>query len=202
MGYPPLADLYQLRYLYQIDVSGQVVDHVFQYWAAPQTALQPIGTPAASVDLLTFNATPRTFADEAVDMVAVLQGLCDASLSVIDVELWAYSSGSQVGSYITSASITATGTDPLPPRPAGQVIFTARTFGGRIAKAVFMEGKNTNNLPTPWAVGTATFQGELGDLMVDNANRVAVDRGGDFWFSALRQFPGESEAIFKKRFRP
>lgn len=197
----PLVDLYQVRFTSQVDIGGFVVEHLMQHWAKPVGGFAPPGTPAANVNFEQRDGNPRPMNDWCTDLINSALDFWDTAWSLIGVELWSYPANSQNASFVTSFALTATGTNASPVQPAQLTVGTARSLGGRIMKMYVSETVNTNNTVTPWIAGSANARETFGTVLFEEDETCWVDREGMHAFTGLRFNPGQSEAVFKTRFR-
>lgn len=192
---------YEVRVLYTTTPAGFAsLQHVAKY----NIALD--GDPAVSDDFSTINAVQRngstTTLDTWVDSwVALMLQLVssNANNSVDSAELWKYTPGTFDASFISAYPIAEAGLSSAAVVPAGQAIQTYRTQEGGIMKLVFMEtGLVTAQRDPPPFTPVASENIRQAVLAATNC---WLARDTSYPVAAIGNFVGQSEALFKKRYR-
>jgi hypothetical protein len=120
--------------------------------------------------------------------------------SIDYAEVWKYAPGTFDATFITSVPLAFSGTRVAAPFNSSQMIMTFRTTLGGIAKLSLMETPQPGTLTDAPPFAEASLQA-IADAFVGGVYPW-VGRDGGFPFVTLRLFPGQSETLFKKRFRP
>lgn len=154
------------------------------------------------IDVLRRDDSPFSLKDEVDDWVALMLPLFStAAPSTIDyAELWAYEAESFDASFVSTYPIALTGTSGSSYQPASQYIITFRTEEGGIMKLSFME-----TIVVPGIRDTLPLASVAGDAIADAIVAGTVPwlaRDTSYPFACIAAYPGQSEAVFKKRFRP
>lgn len=122
-----------------------------------------------------------------------------ADCTITHAELWKYVANSFIASFISDYVINVTGTAGGGTMLAGQGIYTFRTVQGHTMKVSLMEPVLTPAAPVVYT-NLFTADKDIVDRILASDNSW-IARDNSFPFAFLRYFPGENEAIFKKRLR-
>lgn len=123
----------------------------------------------------------------------------DAGNTVDRCELWKIEPESYEASFISAHTLAIPGTDTGASANSTQMILTFRTKGGSIAKLNIMESVYGGNLPDTPPLTSADLQA-IADAFSDGSFPW-IGRDNTFPFVFLALYPGQNEAMFKKRFR-
>lgn len=193
---------YEVRLFYTTNLITVPLQHQARYNVYVDGDPDP-GTAFADIDVIRRDGSPFALDGEVDDWVDLMKGLYNstAGIGVIDyAELWKYEPESFDASYISTYPIAVTGTSATAQSPYTQVIVTFRTNLGGIMKISFLE-----TIITQGAVDTLPFANATLDAMADAlvAGTVPwVGRDGGYPFACIAAYPGQNEALFKKRVRP
>jgi hypothetical protein len=135
------------------------------------------------------------------DLVAALKPVYNASATFQSAELWKYASGSQDGVFLSAYSVNEVGTAGGANIAAAETIFTFRTINGRLLKFTLEESVFAQGASVPIVIGGGGVGNTLAGFVMGN-DWAGVDREGGLPIAAMRWFPGQNEAIFKRRYRP
>ena len=191
-------DAYQVRLTQLVDG----IEHVYKFWALPQTFTAPAGNPANTYNILLRDATAGAF-DAIVEAFLdnIVSRFTDES-SFVTAELWKTEADSQDFQFLTAFQPT---TQPIIAEsygPATQTVYTARTLGGNIFRVNVLEGRSAAFGRANWVANPAgTSEEVLADYLCEDNASPFVDRQGTFPFAPLRRNYGQNEVIFRKRFR-
>lgn len=190
---------YEVRIFYTTTVSSVVLTHTQRLNIAliepvvPGTAFNLIGTVSA-------DATPDSLNTIIDEWVAILRPLLSSSgSSVVYAELWKYTPGTFEAEFVSSYDINLAGSNAGTTTLASQSIWTFRTAEGGILKINLIEGVVSQGAKTLYAA-----QGAASKALVDyvlRSDRVWLGRDTSYPFSHIAQFPGQNEAVFKRRLR-
>lgn len=185
-------------------ITSQPITHTMRLNCIPTPAsvIEP-GTPPEDIGLTLRNAALPAQLDVAVtDWVNILAPIFDADDTVFDFyEVWAYEPQSFDGTFITTANLGVPGTNSGAGvgTAAGQDIYVFRTQEGGIMKINLMESKS--------GVGASNGYSQLAgptlalvDYVLSNNNWI-VARDTSYPIAFKRRFPGQNEALFKRRYR-
>lgn len=138
--------------------------------------------------------------DTAVDdLVTLMRPMFNTGTDITRAELWKNIPDSFEAQYWSSYAINLAGTSANPAILAGQVIFTFRTYEGGIMKIYLQEAYHSPGASLVYADAYAVEKAFI-DHFVSGAQRwIARDTSAPFVF--LKVHPGQSEALFKKRYR-
>lgn len=193
---------YEIRLFYSVGLSSVTLTHSARYNLILSEDPDP-GTSFGEITAVThdLDGTVGVVAlDTWIDTwVAAIDGMYAASCSIDYAELWAYEASSFEASFVSSYAIGVAGNGAGTNQSAGQVIMTFRTREGGILKLNLME----TNVASGVQISAAALTGTLGGI----ANIVAGD--GNVWigrdtsapFAVIAAYPGQNEALFKRRFR-
>jgi len=194
---------YEVRFTYDVTINSLLLTHQQKLSLNIQGDPAP-GTPFA--DIVAFLANGLTTDD--------LQTLVDTYVGdVVDfysnnanqgvwtgAELWRYTFGTFDAEFISAYSFSSAGTSGSAASEAAQSIVTFRTTEGGIFKYSFMEP-----VIVPGSIDPLPFTNTALDTLADNTVLGTVypwiARDGGWPFACLKHFPGQNEAIWKKRRR-
>lgn len=193
---------YELRIFYSVAIGGfATLPHVARYNLRVDGNPAP-GTAFADIDALRRDDSPFPLDSETDDWVDLIKGLWNSSAgnSIDYAELWKYTPESFDATFISTYPIAVTPTSAQANANAGQVIVTFRTSGGGVMKLNFMETILAAALPDTLPFANATLDA-IADAVVAGTSPW-LGRDGTYPFACIAAYAGQSEAIFKKRFRP
>ena len=198
---------YEIRISYQDSGISPVLEH-------QQRLNVALVEPAAQSDLFSnYNfidvdgVNTNTLDVLVEDFLTVELALFKSTTSVISVELWKYPTPQSFDAvfwsvYVPTANVGTSGSSPV---PAGQAIFTFRSQEGGTLKINLMESIISTGPPRTYIAST-TAEKALADFIIsgDGATYSApfLARDTSYPIAFNRVFPGQSEALFKKRNRP
>lgn len=146
---------------------------------------------------------PVTLANAVDGLIAVLQPLYDVDDSTFDfAECWEYEPGTFDATFISSYNIGLAGSNSAPGESiaAAQDIHVFRTQEGGIMKVNLMESKTGSTLPRSYAQLAPAHKTMVDYFLSDNIWTLARDTSYPLAYKS--QFPGQNEALFKRRYRP
>jgi hypothetical protein len=143
--------------------------------------------------------TPFLLSDEVDDWITLLQPLFSAAVTTFDyAELWKYVPNSYEATYVATYDISLPGTSGTGSFSAGQCIYVMRTAEGGIMKVSLLEAIRSQGNPLPYATLTAGEKALVDAVVGGTVPWLARDTSYPIAFKAM--FPGQNEAVFKKRF--
>lgn len=143
--------------------------------------------------------TPELLSDKVDDWVALLRPLAIPTGNTINyAELWKYTPLSFEASYISTYDINLAFTGGGNEQKAGQAIYVFRTTEGGIMKINLMEGNRALGNPLTYAGCSADEQALIDAVVGGTVPWLARDTSYPIAFKNL--YPGQNEAVFKKRF--
>jgi len=160
--------------------------------------------PSAGDDISTIGATPRSGSD--INILTAVNAYLDlvkpffnTGISFGGLTIWKYAALSNDRTFITSASLTKSGTNASATQVASQLIYTFRTVGGGVLKLNYME---TATVPGA-SVSRGSFTGSADALadFVESTDNWILARDNTYPIIGLAYHPGQNEALFKKRYR-
>jgi hypothetical protein len=137
--------------------------------------------------------------NELVPLMADL--FSDVDTVITHAEFWKYTPQTFDAEYISTFNIAVPGTVVAAGVAAHMEIYTFRTFEGGIMKVVHMESVNAQEAPLTYS-DLSLDQQAFVDWFTDDLTAVVLGRDTSYPVVFLRLLPGESETLFKKRFRP
>lgn len=190
---------YELRFFYSITISSVVLNHVHRVNVNISGDPEPpvdfadidiLGVPGGLVSL-----------DTVVDAyVTLLRELTSAANSFSHVELWRYDTGTFDSQFISTYTLGLVGTNVTAVVSAGQLIHTYRTAEGGIMRWTFMEPNVAQDVSRGYATMSAREQ-DIADFVL-GTNRYFYARDTSLPVAFIKSHPGQSEVIFKRRYRP
>ncbi len=193
---------YQVRLTYTVTPVGEVaLQHVLQWNCALE------GDPAVGTN---FNIIPvhrrigaDTMLDSVIDnLVTVLRPMYAAATTTFThADLWKFANLSFDASYVSTYDISLAATGAGTDIESSEQIYTYRSQEGGVMKVHLMEGENVAGGPLDYGDMNAATQ-NFTDWWKDDATSWALARDTSYPVAFMRMFPGQSEALFKKRHRP
>lgn len=192
---------YEVRLFYTVTGNTAVLQHEARYNVRVDGTPAP-GTPFSDIDVLRRDDSPFALDGEIDDWVALIDGLFTSTgtATTIDfAELWKYEAESFDAEFVSTYPIAVNGASGTSAVQAGQVIITFRTTLGGIMKLNFMETVVASGVRDTLPFADATLDA-IADATV--AGTVPwMGRDGGYPFACIAMYPGQNEAIFKRRNR-
>ncbi len=190
---------WEIRINYNVDLSSLTMFHQ-QRFSFDATSIGAIGGAFTDWFPILRSGTDATDLQVlANNYAAMLQDYYAASAFFSNIELWRYAALSFDATWYSDHSLALTGTGATPNVENSQQIISYRTDAGGIFKATWMQG--------PVERGSIDLL-PLADINLDTmADHILgtgnwfKGRDGGYPISFLALWPGESEALFKKRHR-
>lgn len=198
---------FELRIPYTIaTLTAPVIEHV------QRLNIDLVGTPAQADVFSNYDVVDKD-GDTTIALstwieayLALFNALFDTSMDVGNIELWKYPTAQSFDSVFWS-SYTPTanaGTGAGAPFNSGQVYHTFRTAEGGILKISLMEALRAAGSPVLYGSLSAAEQAFI-DFVLDGDgatySAVILARDTSYPIAYNKAFPGQNEAVFKKRFR-
>lgn len=196
---------YEIRIRYLDDtLAGPDLEHI------QRLNVDLVGNPAQADDFgnYEFNdkagATGVDLATLVEDYLAVFNALYSANCDIGLIDLWKYPTAQSFDSVFwstytpTANAGTAAGSNVA----AAQDIYTFRTQEGGVMKLSLMEGESDPGTPQLYNSLSAARQALVDFILFgDGATYSAPFLGRDtsYPFSFIKRFPGQNEAVWKKR---
>lgn len=193
---------WQLRIHYDCEPgSHPSVDHVLQLNIALD-AVPEKGAAFTTIDVVRRTGTPVALSAVVNALVAVLQPLMSAADTALNfAELWRFADLSFEAEYYSSYDISLPGTAGAAGVPAAESIYTFRTLEGGYMRVHLIEQYHEPGISLNYSnLGSASQ--DLCDFIVDPSTAYFLGRDTSYPFITHKLSPGQSEALFKKRFRP
>ncbi len=190
---------FEVRLQYTITISGVALQHT-QRLNCDVTSNPTPGTIFSGVTVTKSGGGTQAL-NVAVDAwVAIMRAkFSNAACVITHAELWKYTPNTFETSFISDYVINLNGNGTGSEVINGEGIYSFRSVGGHIMKIFLMEPIQVNGAPVVYT-NMFTPDQNLVDAIL-GANNSWKARDDTFPFVFLRFFPGESEAIFKKRWR-
>jgi len=192
---------YEVRLVYSTSVNSVLLEHQARYNVRVDGTPTP-GTAFADIDVLRRDDSPFALDGEIDDWVTIIKGLFNSGAGITTIqyaELWKYEAESFDASFVSTYPIDIAGTSASAIVPYQQTIVTFRTALGGIMKMVWME-----TVISTVAIDTLPFSNSTLDAAADAIVAGTVPwmgRDGSYPFACIAAYPGQSEALFKKRVR-
>lgn len=193
---------YEIRLFYTTTPTSQVpIQHVAKY----NIDLTAVPTPGTTFNLLTVVArggVPQTLQAYVDAWVALLRPLISsaANNSVDFAELWQYTPGTFEASFVSVYAIGLAGTSGGSPILAGENILTFRSLEGGILRMHFEEftavAQQARDTPP---IANANY--EAIRVFVEGTTNAWLARDTSYPFACIALYPGQNEALFKRRLR-
>jgi len=192
---------YEVRLIYSTTVTSQTIQHTARYNCVIPFDPTP-GDLFSAIEVDTRDNTGEQL-DVAIDAwVALIDGLYYNGAGAVSfdyAELWKYEEESYDASFISTYDIAVAGASAVTTVTASQVILTYRTIAGGVMKQSFMEGNVAiGEIDTPPYANT-TLEA-IRNFTLGGSNWM-IGRDNAHPFSAIGAYPGQNEALFKRRFR-
>lgn len=190
---------FELRLYYTTTVSSTPLTHVARYnididGAAP-------GAAFSAMNVKSVNGSNPTLAAYLSDWVDLFRPVLSsgAGNSIDYAELWEVTPGTFDMSFVSAESIGLAGLSGSTTQPASQGILTFRTVQGGILKLSFMECVfvSGNKDTPPFSLSPVTAIADF----VTGGDNAFLGRDTSRPFAVIAFFPGQNEALFKRRFR-
>jgi len=133
--------------------------------------------------------------------VALMAPLYKSDANFAYAELWKYTDGTFISNFVSAYDISDIGTSGNNTVLAGQEVYVFRTSEGGIMKVNLME-TITNFSFKKTAANLTASQADLVAYVIDTAlGNYFMGRDTSYPFAFVAMYPGQNEAIFKKRYR-
>jgi len=191
---------YEVRLLYTTSVSAVPLNHRQRLSCAIAGDDPTVGTPFSGIDVGR-RVGGAIALDAAVDAYVALMKVFYASgaSTIVSAELWKYASESFDASFVAAYDIGEAGTSGSANQAAAQSIVTMRTTNGGIFKLSYMETVIPAAVTDPGTISNLGLENLIADIEAGNQPWIARDNG--FPIVRIAHYPGQNEALFKKRFR-
>lgn len=196
---------YQIRLKYSTTPTGLVpIQHTARYNINLTGPTPPAGgTLFSALTVIRRDGIPQTLQSYVDAWVALLRPLlASAANNTVDyAELWYYTPGTFNAQFISTYSIALAGTNAGTATGAAEKIMTFRSQEGGIMKLYFEElAASAGGVPDtpPFAVGAE----DAIQVFVSGVTNAWLAADTSYPFATIALYPGQNEALFKKRFRP
>lgn len=191
---------YELRIFYTVAVSGGLT---LTHSQRLNVALTADPDPGTAFGLITVNRggastdTLETVLNEWIALVRTIYNTSNTSFTL--AELWKYEAQSFEASFVSAQDISLGGSAAGGNVVTGQAIFTFRSAEGGVLKVNFMESILASGNKLQYAALSADGKAIVDYIIAVDGPFLARDTSQPFAFIAT--YPGQNEALFKKRFR-
>lgn len=196
---------YQVRMFYSTTPTGfPTLQHQARYNIdlTPSGAIAP-GTLFSAISIKRRDAVAETlqaYVDRWVVLVKAM--MATAANNTIDyAELWYYDPGTFNAAFVSAYAINVAGTNAGTATGAAEKIMTFRTIQGGTMRLHFEEmAASSGGAPDtpPFALGPD----DAIQVMVSGVTNAWLGADTSYPFATIALYPGQNEALFKKRFRP
>jgi hypothetical protein len=193
---------FEVRFYYTTVVATVALNHIQRLSCAVAGDDPTVGTPFSSIDVGRRTGGPIGL-DVAVDAYIALVTpfySSGAGATWVRAELWQYPPESYDAGFISTYTIGEVGEAVSGPVAGSQSIVTMRTTNGGIFKYSFMESIIPPGVTDPGPIINEDLEALIADTEAGNQPWIGRDNG--FPLARLSHFPGQNEALWKKRFRP
>lgn len=172
-----------------------------------QLNFEPDVTPSPGTLFANIAVNPRVVADHPLstvcdELVAYLRPLFTAVDVTFDrAECWNVAPGTFDYTYVSTYDISLAATGVGSVQIASQNIYTFRSWEGGILRLYLQETETAPGLPLAYSDMGSGHQ-DLVDYFTSDSHSFFLARDTSYPVAFLRMLPGESEAIFKRRYRP
>jgi hypothetical protein len=189
---------WEIRLNYVATYGSLTANHLARY-NVDVSGTPSIGDPAGDFDLKRRSLSTIAFTTFIDEWIALLVPVYTIHAGFVSAELWKYDPGTYDATFYTSYAIGEDGTQNANQKAATEVILTFRSTNGGIGRLHFMEA----HLDPGDALGAGFYPSPWDDIAayVENANNVFLARDNGYLLTSLKMLPGQSEALFKRRFR-
>lgn len=190
---------YEIRIEYAVTIGTTPLTHRLRVNVA---LVEPVvaGTPFTGITAVLRNGSNlalNTLTDTFVGLIRPFFNT--ANTAFVAAELWKYTPGTFDAEFISSYNIGLGGNNAAAAVLASQAIYTFRTTEGGTMKITLMESATSQGAKILYSALSAANQALVDFLIAVNAPFLARDTSYPFSFVAL--YPGQNEAVFKKRLR-
>lgn len=192
---------YEVRLLYTASVSSVVLNHRQRLSCAVAGDDPTVGTIFDNIDVgrrVGGAISLKAAVDAYVDLMKVFYAGSGAT-NIVSAELWKYATESFDASFVSSYAIGVAGTSGSGVQAANQSIVTMRTTNGGIFKLSYMESVISFAVTDPGTISNAGLEAMVADIEAGNQPWIARDNG--YPIVRIAHYPGQNEALFKKRYR-
>lgn len=191
----------EIRIFYDVISNNVTLHHVQKLSCVVDGGAPAVGTPFSSIDLqlrdLSLIAADTAVDNWVLDMKALLNS---AGGNVINrAELWYYDEGTFDAIFISSYDVNVAGTSATVVNAGGQAIVTMRTSLGGIFKLSFMETVIPQAATDTGTLANAALESLVSDI--EDGLYPWVGRDGGAPIVRIAMYPGQNEAVWRKRFR-
>jgi len=191
----------EVRIFYNVTCEpGGQREHVMRLSFIPTDVLEPEQS-FAEIQLVRKDSTPSALSVIVDLLVTRIVPFFNASDAIVNyAECWAYEPDTFDAIYISAYQIGEVGTNLDPTYPASQVVTTFRTQEGGIMRVTLMDTAQTPGVPILYGQLEQPFD-DFADHFFLATKAYWVARDTSFPVACLRLLPGQSEHLFKSRFR-
>jgi len=138
--------------------------------------------------------------DAWVNLIKAIFSSIAGATTIDYAELWKYDAGTFDANFISAYDIAVAGTSGSQEEVSGQCILVFRTSEGGIMKVVFMESVVAAGVPDTLPLANTNLDAIADSLIAGEQPWIGRDEGAPIALIAM--YPGQSEAVFKRHFRP
>lgn len=191
---------YELRIFYDTTVGSTVIPHEQRLNVKCQSDPSP-GALFSAINIVAGDNTVSDLQTEVDAWVALMKALFHTSSNINYAELWKYTPGTFLASFISTYNIAVAGTSGSATASATASIFVFRTIEGGLMKVQVMEGVRAATTRLA-AAGLNASEAALVAYVLDPAlGQFFLGRDTSYPFAFTYMYPGQHEALWKKRFR-
>lgn len=190
---------FELRMYYTTSVSTIPITHVAKYNCDVEGAAP--GAAFSAMNIKTRDGSNPTLAAYCTTWVNLVKAIISSGggHSIDYFELWEIDPLSFDGHFVSTLAQGVAGTSGSATVAAGQAIMTFRTTGGGVMKLSFMETVHIVGSKDTPPYANAPYEAIANFIIGGGNGFLGRDTSGPFASIAL--FPGQNEALFKRRFR-
>lgn len=190
---------YEVRVFYDTIVNTITLTHSLRLSFVVDPPEPEPGDLWSTIFMLRRGGTNVALDVEMDDLAAHLKALFHTSSELLYAELWKYEDQSFDASFVSAYGLSIAGTSGTATVTAGQSIYSFRTLEGGSMRLNLME----SIVAAGGVKGYSDLSGAEQALVnhIQSATTPWVGRDTSYPFVFTRAFPGQNEALFKKRFR-
>lgn len=190
---------FEIRINYTVLVGGITSNHQ-QRLNFDATTVGTIGQAFSNwfpIDQAGSDAVPLS--TKLADYLDLMRDYYPSTFNIVNQELWKYTAGTFDATWQAAEGNTRVGTGTNPVSQDSEQIFTFRSDAGGIMRVHYMQGPLTRGAKQVLPLSDADLDA-LADAFLTTTN-VWKARDGGYPIAFIGLYPGENEALFKRRFR-
>jgi len=191
---------FEVRIFYTTTLSTIPLTHEMRLNFDPNAAVAP-GTDFSLVPVVNHLGSVSDLETELLAWIALMAPIYHNSATFDFAECWEYTPLTNDAKFVSTYDISDVGTSSTQSFNSGQAMFLFRTREGASMRINLMESIIVSGQPRAGSA-LVTAEANLVNYVIDPAvGGYWLGKDTSYPFAFTRLFPGQNEAIFKKRFR-